>query len=420
MRIAYLAQSYPPMVSGAAIVAEQLANEMAKRGHQVLVIAASDKDQPYITLQENLTVLRLRSTHNPLRVGQRFLLFPRRAVMQALDEFQPDVIHSHEPLQMGWLGLAYARRAWIPIILTVHQLPGFVSSYLPKSLRLIVEKSLWGYARWLLRRFTSVITPTKSTSTFIHQMTGLEVNVISCGLDLQKFHPPLSADVERATRQKWNLPLRVPLILHVGRLDTDKHADRVIHAAAQTLRQTDAHLVMVGDGSQKKHLIQLCQELGIEERVHFTGYVSTEQGLPELYRTAAVFVTASEIETQGIVLLEAAASGLPLVAVNATCIPEIVHDGANGYLTRSGDADAMSMSLTSILNDPQLAARMGKVSRALAEGHPNQETFDEHERIYQKMIREMGTQKIRVSIRAYFHWKQIRERSIWMLMDRFR
>ena len=78
MRIAYLAQSYPPMVSGAAIVAEKLAMEMAQRGHQVLVIAASDKDHPYITLQKNLTVIRLRSIYNPMRVGQRFLLFPRR------------------------------------------------------------------------------------------------------------------------------------------------------------------------------------------------------------------------------------------------------------------------------------------------------------------------------------------------------
>ncbi|MDQ3005443.1 MAG: glycosyltransferase, partial [Chloroflexota bacterium] len=413
MRIAYLAQSYPPMVSGAAIVAEKLAREMARRGHQVLVIAASDKDQPYITLQENLTVLRLRSVYNPLRVGQRFLLFPRRAVLQALEEFQPDIIHSHEPLQMGWLGLTYAHRAPVPITLTVHQLPGFVSSYLPKSVRPIVEKSLWTYASWLLRQFTIIITPTRSISTFIQQMTGLYVNVISCGLDLQTFHPPLSADDDLATRQKWNLPSRVPLILHVGRLDTDKHADRVIQAATQTIHQRNAHLVVVGDGRQKKHLIQLCRDLGIEERVHFTGFVSREQGLPELYRMATVFVTASEIETQGIVLLEAAASGLPLVAVNATCIPEIVYDGTNGYLTKSGDTHAMSRSLTSILNDPKLAASMGEVSRALAEGHPNQETFDEHERIYQKMIREKGTQKIPVSARAYFHWKQIRERAIW-------
>ena len=288
MRIAYLAQSYPPMVSGAAIFGERLAKEMTKRGHQVLVVAASDKDQPYITLQENPTVLRLRSIHNPMRVGQRFLLFPRYAVVKALDEFQPDLIHSHEPLQMGWLGPTYARRAWIPITLTVHQLPGFVSSYLPHFAKPLVEKSLWSYARWLLKRFTSIITPTKTISTFVHQMTGLETKVISYGLDLQTFHPPLSSDDEPATRKKWNLPPRVPFILHVGRLDTDKHADRVILAAAQTINQTDAHLIVVGDGQQKKHLMHLCQDLSIEERVYFTGFVSIQQGLPDLYRTANI------------------------------------------------------------------------------------------------------------------------------------
>jgi glycosyltransferase involved in cell wall biosynthesis len=419
MRIAYLAQSYPPMVSGSAILAEQLAKEMAKRGHQVLVIAASDKDQPYITLQENLRVLRLRSIYNPMRVGQRFLLFPRFHVLQALEEFQPDVLHSHEPLQMGWLGLTYARRAWIPITLTVHQLPWFVASYLPNFIRPLIEKSLWAYARWLLKRFTSIITLTKTISTFVHQMTRLQANVISCGLDLQTFHPPLSVNDEVATRQKWNLPLRVPILLHVGRLDTDKHADRVILAAAQTMRQMDAHLLVVGDGRQKNHLMQLCRDLGIEERVHFTGYVSIQQGLPALYRMANMFVTASEIETQGIVLLEAAASGLPLVATRATCIPEIVYDGVNGYLTKTGDACAMSQSMIKILKDPHMAASMGRVSRTLAEGHPNQETFDEHERIYHQMVREQGNQKIPARIRTYFQWKQIKKRFILVFIDRF-
>ena len=419
MRIAYLTQSYPPMVSGAAIFGERLAKEMTKRGHQVLVIASSDKDQPYITLQENLTVLRLRSIHNPMRVGQRFLLFPRYAVLKALDEFQPDLIHSHEPLQMGWLGLTYARRAWIPITLTIHQLPGFVASYLPHFAKPLVEKSLWSYARWLLKRFTSIVIPTKTISTFVHQMTGLEANVISNGLDLQTFHPSLSVDDELATRKKWNLPPRVPLILHVGRLDTDKHADRVILAAAQTINQTNAHLIVVGDGQQKKHLIQLCRDLGIEERVHFTGFVSIQQGLPELYRTANIFVTASEIETQGIVLLEAAASGLPLVAVRATCIPEMVYDGANGYLTKTGDVYAMSQSMIKILTDPHMAESMGRVSRTLAGGHPNQETFDEYERMYHQMIRQQGTQKIPVRVKAYFQWKQFKERFIWARIDRF-
>ena len=152
MRIAYLTQSYPPMISGAAMFASQLANAMAERGHQVLVIAASDRDQPYLVQNGNLTVLRLRSHHNPLRVGQRFLLYPRRATLKALREFQPDLIHTHEPLQMGNLGIEYAREAHIPITLTNHQLPWFAASYLPDKfgIRDLVENILWMYARWML------------------------------------------------------------------------------------------------------------------------------------------------------------------------------------------------------------------------------------------------------------------------------
>src|SRR6185503_7056266 len=118
MRIAYLTQSYSPMISGAALVVERLAKSMAKRGHQVLVIAASDKNYPYVSYQENLTILRLRSIHNPLRVGQRFLFYPRFKILQALKEFGPNIIHTHEPLLMGQLGLEYARHACTPIFLT--------------------------------------------------------------------------------------------------------------------------------------------------------------------------------------------------------------------------------------------------------------------------------------------------------------
>ena len=92
MRIVYLTQSYPPMISGAAVFARQLAEAMAERGNQVLVITASDNSQPYLFHNENLTVLRLRSYHNPLRVGQRFPFYPRHAMLKALREFQPDII----------------------------------------------------------------------------------------------------------------------------------------------------------------------------------------------------------------------------------------------------------------------------------------------------------------------------------------
>jgi glycosyltransferase involved in cell wall biosynthesis len=306
--------------------------------------------------------------------------------------------------------------------LTAHQLPWFAASYLPDAfgIRTQVEIALWMYAHRFLEKFTTILAPTVTISTIIKQMTGLDADVISYGLDLEIFHPPLSTDHETVTRQKWNLPPRVPLLLHVGRLDTDKRVDRVILAAAQAMRASNAHLLIVGDGVQKPALIRLCRSLGIKERVHFPGFVSAQNGLPEIYRIASLFVTASEIETQGMVLLEAAASGLPLVAVRATSIPEIVHDGVNGYLTESGDIPAMGGVMGKILNDPCLGKSMGRASRTLAERHPDQETFNGHERIYHIMVQENRTRQITDRVKTPSQWKRIKERVNWVFIDRFR
>lgn len=408
MRIAYLTQSYPPMISGAAISARQIAESMAKRGHQVLVIAASEREHPYHIYKEDLTVLRLRSTKNPLRVGQRFLAFPRRATLNALSRFRPDVIHVHDPLQLGNIALAYGRRNCIPVVFTAHQLPWFVASYFPRSLKPLIEKILWIYARWVLGRYSTVITPTKTIADIVRRMTGLDAKVISNGLDLQTFHPPLSSDGGAASRQKWNLPPRVPLLLHVGRLDPDKRVDWVIRAAAQPIRESEAHLVVVGDGCRRRDLLQLCRELGIEDRVRFMGFVSVEAGLPEIYRMAVVFITASEIETQGLVLLEAAASGLPIVAVDATCISEIVHDRVNGFLTEPGDINGFRDAISALMMHPGRARRMGREGRVLAEEHDVFNSYLAHEILYRDTIKHATKNHSLKMGKLFAQWKSVK------------
>jgi glycosyltransferase involved in cell wall biosynthesis len=388
------------MISGAALAVQNLAEAMAQRGHQVLVIAASDRAKPYQTVKDNLTIVRLNSIHNPLRANQRFLLHPQPAIIKALHKFQPDIIHAHEPLQTAWAGIAYARRTHTPITLTIHQLPWFVASYLPNlpALRRHAESLLWTYARGLLQGFTSVITPTRTVSGLLTSVTGIKTVTISNGIDLQRFHPPLSSDVGTATRQKLNLPPNIPILLHVGRLDTDKHADRVITAAAHTMQNTAAHLLIVGDGCEKRSLVHLSHALGIAHRVHFADMITDRQFLSDIYGIANVFITASEIETQGVVLLEAAASGLPIVAVNATCIPEIVHDQVNGFLVNPGDTTAMSNRTITLLNDPQIACTMGRVGRLLAEKHGMQHTWSLHEKLYQGLVRKSRLQRARSMI----------------------
>jgi glycosyltransferase involved in cell wall biosynthesis len=312
---------------------------------------------------------------------------------------------------MGNIALAYARRNRIPVVFTAHQLPWFMASYFPRSFRPWIEKILWMYARWVLGRYSSVITPTQTVADIIGRRTGLKPKVISNGLDLQTFHPPLFGDDRFASRQKWNLPPRVPLLLHAGRLDSDKSVDQVIRAAAPALRESEAHLVIVGDGCQKRSLIQLCREMGIEQRVHFLGFVSVEDGLPEIYRMADIFITTSEIETQGLVLLEAAASGLPIVAVRATCIPEIVHDGVNGFLARPGDTDTFSDAIITLLNDTQRAHEMGMKGRVLAGEHDFYDTCTVHEKLYREVIWRMNrrpTEMRKLFMQLFTQWKLVK------------
>ena len=391
MRIAYITQSYPPMVSGASIVVKNLAEGMAACGHKVLVIAASDRRESYKTINCNLTVLRLCSFHNPFRIGQRFIISPRPVFIRALRDFQPDLIHTHDALQLGMLSLIYKRKHKIPVVLTTHALPNFAAKYIPavfSSLRPVMETSLWMYAWLILRKFDTVTTPTPTTSAMISAITKIEPLSISNGVDLNSFTPSrLTMDRKNALCTQLNLHPNVPIILYVGRLDTDKRVDQVIRAAAHAMQNTDAHLLVIGDGRQKPALMQLCHSLGIKKRCHFPGYISMEEGLHEIYRLANLFVTASEIETQGIVLLEAAASGLPIVAVRATCIPEIVHDGVNGYLTEPNDNTALGNAITDLLLDPDKAMKMGRAGQRLVQEHNIQATFDSYEHLYANLIR---------------------------------
>jgi glycosyltransferase involved in cell wall biosynthesis len=376
------------MISGAALVVENLAIGMAGSGHEVLVIAASDTSHTYTVQRENLTVLRLKSVHNPTRVGQRFTPYSRWSVTSALQKFKPEAIHSHEPMPISLPAIRYAGEMNVPTVLTIHQLPPTATSHLPGYLQVLMENLLWRYGRWYTKKFMALITPTETTSIQVRRILERPVVTISNGIDLQNFHPPLHGDDGAAIRQKWNLPSDVPILLHVGRLDPDKYVERVIQAAAQALSEHHAHLLIVGDGVRKPALMKLCDSLGISDRVHFTGFISTKQGLPELYRIARLFVTASEIETQGLVLLEAAASGLPIVAVRATCIPEIVHDDVNGFLAEPGDVEGLSRRMNILLSDESKAASMGRASLSLARQHDDRFTIEAHEKLYCQLIEQ--------------------------------
>jgi glycosyltransferase involved in cell wall biosynthesis len=175
------------------------------------------------------------------------------------------------------------------------------------------------------------------------------------------------------------------VIAHVGRIDAEKQVDLVVRAMAQVVRSTDAQLLIVGDGRRREEIIRLCEELGIRDHCRFPGFVAPGGDLSGLYRLSAVFVTASEVETLSSVVLEASASGLPVVAVQASSMPELVQDGTTGYLVAPGDVAAMADRIATLLRHPTQAKGMGHAGRAVAEQHALDKTIEAHERLYRSL-----------------------------------
>jgi glycosyltransferase involved in cell wall biosynthesis len=357
---------------------------MAARGHTVLVITSSDRPNPYSTQHENLSTVRLRSFRNPLRIGQRLPIWPRREVLRALHEFSPDILHVSDPIQFALPALEYSGRKRIPRLYSIQQLPWFLTSYLPKIqwLKDLLEGILWMYGKWLIRQFDAVTVPTRTVARIVESRTNVSPYVISNGVDLELFKPATGNHSNGVLRKKLAIPLSAPIILHVGRLDADKQVDAAIRASAISLKQTGAHLLMVGDGRERSRLTRVCEELGIASKSHFTGFVSPAEGLADIYRLATVFVITSQIETQGIVLLEAAASGIPIVAVDATCIPEIVAHNANGFLVPPGQPEIMGHLIMKIVQDPERARVMGLTGRNIVLKHSIEKSMDIWESLF--------------------------------------
>lgn len=389
MRVAYLCQSYPPMISGAALVVRRLAEGMAARGHAVLVMAASERGRASLTEAPGLRLARLRSMPNPFRVGQRFMLWPRQALAAELHTFRPDLLHLHDFSLAGLAGLWAARVLKIPSVLTLHLLPQSVSAYAPPllGLRRIVDAGLWAYSDWFARQCRAVATPSHSSAEIVRAHSRCRPVVLSNGVELGRFSPqPASPDEEARLRREYGLDPRLPIILSVGRIDVEKQVEVVVRAAARAMRAADAQLLVVGDGTRRAAVIRLSEALRIRDRSCFPGFVSASGDLPGLYRLASVFVIASEVETQGLAGLEAAATGLPIVAVHAAAMTELVEDGVSGYLVAPGDVAAMADRMQEALSDRGRARTMGQAARARAQEHSLENSLATHEQFYRSIL----------------------------------
>jgi len=388
MTIVLGSESFPPNISGVAIAVDLLAEDLAKKGHQVCVFAPSPSGKPYREKRKGFEVIRLRSFRNPFRKGFRVALFPKREVLKEVAKISPDIIHLHDPTSVCTALKKAALKLKIPLLITNHFSLDYVLSYLAflKPAHRMLRKFLSLYLAKYYNDCDYVICPTETVKkTLLGFGVKRPILAISNGVDLERFFA-YSAPTE--TLLKYHLPAN-PLVLYVGRIDKDKDIDVLLKAVPLVIKQINAHFVLVGGGDKLEEFRRFVIKNRLERFVSFLGPITHEsEDIAKIYQLASLFVIPSRIETQSIVTLEAMASGLPIVAAKAGALPELVTHGKNGFLFPPGDYQMLAEYLVRLLKDQQLQENMGKESLAKVVTHEIGRSFAKVEALYEKVAQK--------------------------------
>jgi glycosyltransferase involved in cell wall biosynthesis len=389
MKILIAADLHWPTINGVATFSRNLARGLAARGHEVVVIAPSQNGRRHKEIDENYIIERTRALPFPFYQNFRISMMPQAEVRAIIKKFKPDVIHIQMLMGNGRAAMIYGKKFGIPIVATNHAMP----ENLLDNLKLLAPfaKPIGYMIKEYGARFHSnadyVTLPTQAAiDLFDGNIDDINVPIkaISNGIDLSKFKP---GKAPAELLKKYNIPTHVPIVTYLGRLDSEKHVSILVRAFAEVLKKTKAHLMIVGSGNDLEHLTELAEELGIAESVTLTGRIP-EEDKPGIHRIGKVFVMPSPVELQCISMLEAMASGLPVIGVDDGALHELAQDGKNGYLVKTDDVDAIAEKIVKLLGDEKLREKMAKESVKIAKTHDIEHTLDEFEEIYDYVLKK--------------------------------
>ena len=414
MKIVISTDIYYPMINGVAVFSRNLAAGLKKRGHKVMVIAPSIDGEFHVEKDEEygFTVVRLKSFKihsypdqiNKVPEAKDFLgvKLPKiyyknglnvslcySAIKKVLDDFQPDIIHDQTPGPVALAVFRYAKKRDIPLVSTDHAYPDNLTQQLklPRVAKKPLNSMMNKYFVSFLKRSEYATMPTEqAVADLIPQKRKpfkVPVEALSNGIDLSRF---AKGRANKEIYEEYGIPKTKPIVLYVGRVDPEKSLDILMEAFIEVQKKVpDAHLVVVGDGTARPKLEAQIAKAGISDHAHFLGRVIGDN-LPQLYRTGTVFAITSKTETQSIVLMEAMASGLPCVAVDAGAIHELVKSNKNGYLCEADDVNAVTTGLVKILTDKDRQKKMSDESVKRAARHDISHTLTRMEEIYNEVL----------------------------------
>ena len=386
MRILKISDVFFPRVNGVSTSIETFRRDLVSLGHEVVLVAPAYPPAPGAPSgPANASVHRVPARAVPRDPEDRIMSFGGlRRTLAALAQSRFDVVHIHTPFLAHYAGLGFARRTDTPVVATYHTLfEEYLHHYVPLLPRAITGGMARRFSRSQCNQLDAVIAPSAAMQTALRTY-GIKsrIDILPTGLPAERFQ----AGDGTAFRRRHGFDLAQPLLLFVGRAAHEKNIGFLIDMmlALRELRP-DALLLIAGEGPAEDTLRAQVARLGLNASVRFLGYFDRGGELQDCYSAADVFVFASLTETQGLVLLEAMAQGVPVVAIPRMGTIDILGPGL-GCRHAPHDVNGFAQVVRDLLADRAACSALGAQAREYAESWSSMRMAQRLSALYSSLV----------------------------------
>ena len=382
MKIAFFTNCYKPLINGVVSSIVSLKESFEKKGHETFIFAPRVESYQ----DEEANIFRYHSINLTHRVKYPVAIPLSLRAGQAITAFKPDIIHLHHPFVLSLPAIMYAAKLKIPKVLTIHTQYERYAYYVSPIPHVITNEAIRRIIFNLSDKVDIITTPSQSMKDLIgNYKIKKEVAVIPNAIDIDLFREKDEQEIALLRKELQISPDDI-VILYLGRVSLEKNIDKIIKALAivRDKKIDNFKFIVVGDGTAVKQLNSLADSLGLTEKVKFVGAIEREK-VRHYYQIGDIFSFSSTSETFGMVIIEALASGLPVLAVKAPGAVDIITDGLDGILVED-DVYQFAEQLENLIKNRELRQELSSNALQTVKRYSSDTISDQVLALYKKLL----------------------------------